>query len=135
VNTDLADAEGHPSFRDSAGNSGRDSQFMNRLLDTIDQYIDDCDLSVESLCSIMNMSQTMLYRKLKAYTGLSITSFIRKVRLKKAAQMLMQSSLSVSEVAYRVGFNDPGYFSRCFREEFGLSPRDFQKNSGPVNPS
>jgi len=135
VDTESTDTEGHPSIRDSAGNNGRDTQFMNRLLDTIDQYIDDCDLSVERLCSIMSMSQTMLYRKLKAYTGLSITSFIRKVRLKKAAQMLLQTSLSVSEVAYRVGFNDPGYFSRCFREEFGLSPRDFQKNSGPANPS
>jgi AraC-like DNA-binding protein len=135
ANTEPADPESHTSFFRSAGDNGRDTMFMNQLLDTIDQYIDDCDLSVERLCSIMNMSQTMLYRKLKAYTGLSITCFIRKVRLKKAAQMLLQTPLSVSEVAYRVGFNDPGYFSRCFREEFGLSPRDFQKNSGPGTPS
>jgi AraC-like DNA-binding protein/ligand-binding sensor domain-containing protein len=135
VIAESTDTESHTSFTESTGNDGRDTLFMNHLLDTIDQYIDDCDLSVERLCSIMNMSQTMLYRKLKAYTGLSITGFIRKVRLKKAAQMLLQTPLSVSEVAYRVGFNDPGYFSRCFREEFGLSPRDFQKTSGSANPS
>lgn len=134
---ELPDTENRPSQSEPEGfsvpvlqeeSSGRDNQFMNRLLDAIEENIDDCELSVEKLCSIMNMSQTMLYRKLKAYTGLSITSFIRKVRLKKAAQILLQTSLAVSEVAYRVGFNDPGYFSKCFREEFGQSPKSFQKN-------
>ncbi len=137
IPADHADHEGHYTNPDVEGastniiqedGSGRDKQFMNRLLDIIEDNMDDCDLSVEKLCTIINMSQTMLYRKLKAYTGQSITSFIRKVRLKKAAQLLLQTPLSVSEVAYRVGFNDPGYFSRCFREEYGQSPKFFQKN-------
>ncbi len=103
--------------------------FMTKLLDAIEENLADSELSVEKLCLIMNMSQTMLYRKLKGYTGLSITSFIRKIRLKNGAQLLLQTDLSISEIAYRVGFNDPGYFTKCFHQEFGQSPKNFQKNT------
>lgn len=108
----------------------RDQLFMNNLLDAIEDNMGDCELSVEKLCVIMKMSQTMLYRKLKAYTGLSITSFVRKIRLKNGARLLLQSGLSISEIAYKVGFNDPGYFTKCFHQEFGKSPKNFQKNRG-----
>lgn len=113
--------------------ASKEQVFMNQLLDTIEANMSDCGLSVERLCELMNMSQTMLYRKLKAHTGLSINSFIRKMRLTKGAQLLLQSDLSVSEIAYKVGFNDPGYFAKCFHSEFGQSPTTFQKNT--INPS
>ncbi len=127
VNEESFRGEG-PESLNNVETGDRGQLFMNNLLDAIEDNIGDCELSVEKLCAIMKMSQTMLYRKLKAYTGLSITSFVRKIRLKKGAQLLLHSDMTISEIAYKVGFNDPGYFTKCFHQEFGKSPKNFQKN-------
>ena len=71
-----------------------------------------------------------LYRKLKNLTDLSARDFIRYVRLQRAAQLLKNSQLTVSEIAYQVGFNDPGYFTRCFKKQFNQSPLSYAKEIG-----
>jgi AraC-like DNA-binding protein len=71
------------------------------------------------------MSRMQLHRKLQAYTGLSTTEFIRSQRLKQALRLLKTSELSVSEVAYTVGFNTPSYFIKCFKETYGKTPAEF----------
>jgi AraC-like DNA-binding protein len=71
------------------------------------------------------MSRSSLYRKIQALTNQSITEFIRSLRLKRAAQLLQRNAASVSEIAYTVGFNNPSYFSRIFRQQFGQSPKEF----------
>ena len=76
----------------------------------------------------MNMSSVQLYRKLKAIANITPSLFVRAVRLKRAAQLLQSTDLKVSEIAYEVGFNDPAYFSRAFKEEFGQSPSEFKSN-------
>jgi AraC-like DNA-binding protein len=68
-----------------------------------------------------------LHRKLKTLFGVSATEFIRNERLKMAADLLKNEKLSISEIAYNVGFNDVGYFSKCFKEIYHLSPSDYQK--------
>jgi len=78
------------------------------------------------LSSVIGMSESQLYRKLKALTGKSTAIFIRTVRLQKASELLTTTSLNVSEVAYETGFNDPAWFSRVFKEEFGESPVSFR---------
>ena len=70
------------------------------------------------------MGKMTLYRKLTSLTNLSGNSFIRNIRLKKAAQYLNAGHYNISEVAYMVGFKDPAYFTRCFKKEFGKSPSD-----------
>ena len=72
------------------------------------------------------MSRVHRYKKLTAITGRSPVEFIRIIRLKRAAQMLRESQLNVSEIAYSVGFNNPKYFSRYFKDEFGLLPSDYK---------
>ncbi|AQG81026.1 hypothetical protein AWR27_17885 [Spirosoma montaniterrae] len=110
-----------------------DEQFLTQALRLIEARIDDPDLSVHDLEEALNLSETLLYRKLKTLTGLSGVEFIRSVRLKRAAQWLRSDAdVSVSEVAYRVGFRDPAYFSRCFAKEFGQSPKQFAATSAPV---
>ena len=74
------------------------------------------------------MSRSQLHLKIKALTNRSTTNFIRTVRLHKAKELLLNTDLNVTEVAFEVGFQDVSYFSRTFKTEFGLSPRGFLKN-------
>ena len=70
------------------------------------------------------LSRTQLHKKLKALTGMSATHFIRHIRLSEAKELLKNPDLNINEIAYRVGFSDPNYFTRCFGEEFGESPSE-----------
>jgi AraC-like DNA-binding protein len=75
----------------------------------------------------MSLSQMQVYRKLKALTGKTASQFIRSYRLSIGKEMLKKPELSISEIAYEVGFSDPNYFSRTFHKEFGAPPGDFRK--------
>ncbi|KAA3634908.1 MAG: response regulator [Bacteroidetes bacterium] len=102
-----------------------DDIFLKTALEIIDQNLDNSEFKVESFCRAMGMSRTQLFRKLKAVTGMSPNQFVRKVRLERAAQMLREAQFSVSEVTYKVGFNDLQYFRDCFKQEFGTPPSKF----------
>jgi AraC-like DNA-binding protein len=82
-------------------------------------------LQVEEMGKVVNMSRTTLYRKIKALTGQSVIEFIRGVRLKRAAQFLARNEYTVNEVAYMVGFSDVDYFRKCFKQEFGKTPKEY----------
>ena len=84
-------------------------------------FIDNSEYNVEQLSADMGMSRMNLYRKLQAITGQTPTEFIRTIRLKRAAQLLQDGKLNVSEVADRVGFSSSSYFTKCFKEQFGVS--------------
>jgi len=73
----------------------------------------------------MCLSRPQLYRKISSIAGVTVSEFIKEIRLKRAAQLLMQKPSSISEVAYQVGFNDPKYFSKCFKQMFGVSPAQY----------
>jgi len=105
-----------------------DEQFLNNLQDIMDTNLVECDFNAENFASALNMSRMQLHRKLKALTGLSTTEFIRSQRLKLAAQLLRKSEINISQAGYAVGFNNPSYFTKCFKEQFGVSPSDFIKN-------
>jgi DNA-binding response OmpR family regulator len=109
--------------------------FLQKLVTMVEEHMDDADFGVPVLLKKAGMSQTVLYRKLKALTNMSIADFIKSVRLKKAAELLKQSGddPSIAEVAYRVGFSDRKYFSKEFRKQFGLSPTEFI-NRGSESP-
>ncbi len=102
----------------------RDKLFMKQLHDIIQQRMSDSDLSVDDIGNLIGLSRAQLYRKVKAMTGLSIVELLRKARLSKAHSMLEAHSMSISEVAYRVGFSAPSYFTKCFKEEYGMLPGD-----------
>lgn len=89
--------------------------------------MDNAEYNVEALSADMGMSRMNLYRKLQSITGQSPTEFIRTIRLKRAAQLLEGSQLTIAEVADRVGFNSASYFSKCFKEQFGMLPTRYQE--------
>ncbi|GAB4046031.1 two-component regulator propeller domain-containing protein [Spirosoma litoris] len=99
--------------------------FVQKAVSILEAHIDDAHFDVEQLEEAMNMSRMQLYRKLKSVLNLSGAEFIRQVRLKRALQLLESGHYNVSEVAWKVGFNDPAYFSRCFKKEFGKAPQEY----------
>lgn len=106
-----------------------EQRFLNKIIHFIEQHMSDPDFNVPLLSLEMGMSQPVLYKKIRALTDLSVNDFIKSIKLKRAAQMLQQNILSVSEVAYAVGFSDPKYFSKEFKKQFGTSPTGFIKNN------
>ena len=103
-------------------------KFVKRLLDFISQHISDSDFNLESLSNETGMSQMQLYRKIKGLFGFSPAEFVKTIRLKRGAELLRIKTGNISEIAYEVGFENPAYFSTCFRQQFGISPSAFIKN-------
>lgn len=103
-----------------------DEQFIELVLQVIDRFLDDSSFTVEQMAKEVGTSSPQLYRKVKAITGMSPNEFIRNIRLKRGAQLLKRSGMTVSEISYKVGFGNPKYFSRCFSQQFGCSPKDFK---------
>jgi len=101
-----------------------EEQFILKASQIVEINLEKSMFNASNLAEEIHLSESQLYRKLKAITGKSTAIFIRSVRLKKAKDLIETSTLSISEVAYQVGFNDPAWFSRVFKEEFGLSPTE-----------
>ena len=99
-----------------------DKSFLKQLRKIIQENLSNSDLSVEQIGDEIGLSRVQLYRKVKALTGLSPVEILRKARLTRARHLLQTSEMSVSEVAYAVGFSTPSYFSKCYKEEFDLQP-------------
>ena len=103
------------------------SHFITRFKEVIEARLEDSDVSVEDLAADMNLSRVQLYRKVKAVSGSSPVELLRTARLNRAYQLLLTTEKSVSEVAYAVGFTAPSYFTKCFKEEYGMVPGDVRK--------
>jgi len=107
----------------------KDQQFIERLTTIIYEHLDDANFNVELFCKEIMISRTLLHVKLKKITGLSTTEFVKNVRLNEAKKLLSVGELTVSEIAYKVGFNDPAYFSKSFKKMFDVSPSSIHGNS------
>ncbi|MAZ28233.1 MAG: hypothetical protein CL868_14305 [Cytophagaceae bacterium] len=105
-----------------------DEEFLSKAKECVENHISEPDFSVKILCSDMGMSNSMFYRKIKGILDLTPNEFIKNIRLRRAAQLLEDKSIHISEVAYMVGFNDLSYFGVCFKKQYGFSPSTFQKN-------
>ena len=104
-----------------------EDSFLQKLITAIEQNFENNQFGVPELAEHVQMSQMQVYRKLKALTGETPSVLIRKTRLQKGKKLLENTDLTISEIAYKIGFSDPNYFSRTFQKEFRKSPRDFRK--------
>jgi signal transduction histidine kinase/ligand-binding sensor domain-containing protein/DNA-binding response OmpR family regulator len=111
------------------GITSLDEKLINKALKLVEENISVTNFSVEKMSRELGMSRVHLYKKLTAITGKTPIEFIRVMRLKRAAQLLRKSQLTVAEVAFEVGFNDPRYFSRYFKTEFGILPSQYIKEN------
>ncbi|MCA6052196.1 helix-turn-helix domain-containing protein, partial [Bacteroides thetaiotaomicron] len=98
------------------------------VISVIKSNMSEGDFDVVQLADALAVSKSSLYRKMKIATGLSPIEFIRNIRLKHGSQLLKDKSISVAEVAYECGFSNPKYFATCFKEEFGVTPKEYQKS-------
>jgi len=103
-----------------------DHELIKRIYAIVEERIADTDFNPDILARELLMSRSSLYMKIKAITGESVSIFVRNIRLKKAAEMLKQQKHSVTEIAYNVGFNQTQYFSKCFKEVFGMTPSEYR---------
>jgi transcriptional regulator GlxA family with amidase domain len=115
-----------PGLAPADGADVREDLFVAKLRSTLELHLDNVALDNDMICQLMGMSRNSLYRKTMALTGMSVIPYLRALRLQKAEELLKHSTLSVAEVAYAVGFDNPRYFSRVFSEEKGVSPSSFR---------
>ena len=108
--------------------SSMDEQFLQKVMEIIEEHISDDQLSIEKLSHEAGYSQVQFYRKIKALSGQTPSQFLRIIRLKRAAELLKRKSNTVSQVAYSVGFSSLAYFSQCFKEQFGVTPGRFTED-------
>ncbi len=102
-----------------------DEEFLQRAMDIVEDNMGNTEFSVEELVREMRVSRSKLYLKLKALTGQSSSEFVRTIRLKRAVQLLENSGYSVKEVMFMTGFNTASYFSKCFKQQFGIVPSEY----------
>lgn len=106
-----------------------DDVFLKKAIQVIEDNISDLEFDIVLFASHMCLSQSSLYRKIKAITDLSPLEFVRNIQLKHACKLLRSMSVSISEVAYSVGFSDPKYFTSCFKAEFNMTPSEYMKKN------
>lgn len=106
-------------------NNHLDQNLLEKIIDYVENNIGKPELSVEDLASYLLMSPGHTWRKVKSLTGLTTNELIRTIKLKKAIKIMEDSNLTISEIAYQVGFSSPAYFTKCFRNQYGKSPSSF----------
>jgi len=108
--------------------SASDQKFMDKLVQIITENMDNCDFSVDNMALAVDMSRSNFFRKLKSITGQSPIDFLKQMKMKRAVQLIESKEYNISEIAYMTGFNDAHYFSKCFKQAYGISPTEY-KNS------
>ncbi|GAT63628.1 two component regulator propeller [Paludibacter jiangxiensis] len=104
-----------------------DNEFIEKITSVIEENLMDEKIDMSSISYQLSMSYSSLYRKIKALTGMSVSEFIRKIRVRKAEQFLLSGKYNVSEITHLVGLNSISYFRECFKEEYGMSPSVYIK--------
>jgi len=107
--------------------SAENKAFLHRLSEITEANLNNNQFGVTELAKEAGMSRSQLHRKIKSINNQTLSQFIREIRLKTAVELLKNNTLAISEIAYEVGFNDPSWFSRAFKEEFGFAPSAISK--------
>ncbi|MFT3751563.1 MAG: helix-turn-helix transcriptional regulator [Paludibacter sp.] len=115
-------------------NKFRNSDFTKKLFKIVQMNDFELDITLDLMADRLCIAKSTLYNKLKKETGLSPIEFVRSVKLHLSIQLMTETEMSIKEIAYSTGFNDPKYFSRCFKRQFGVTPKEYKvKLSEPMS--
>jgi AraC-like DNA-binding protein len=103
----------------------KDVQFLEKIHQVIEENMDDSDFNIDTIASGIGLSRSAFFKKLKSLTGLAPVDLVKEIRLNKSVELIKNTDLSVSEVAFAVGFKDSGYYSKCFRKKYNQTPREY----------
>ena len=104
-----------------------DKRFREKMETMVAQHLGDPNFNVDTLAALLKMGRTKFYGKMKEFTGMSPNNYLQAERLKKAAELLIEGDLNVTEISYKVGFQSPTYFYKCFKEKYGVPPSKYGK--------
>ena len=107
--------------------SQQDRRFLEQLTNFMERNIDNGELVVDDLVHEMAVSRSVFFKKLKSLTGLAPIEFIKEMRVKRAAQLIETGEFNMTQISYMVGINDPRYFSKCFKQRFGMTPTEYRE--------
>jgi CheY-like chemotaxis protein/ligand-binding sensor domain-containing protein/AraC-like DNA-binding protein len=111
--------------------TSQDDLFIQSIMKYIEENIENSELSIDGIALFIGLSRTSLFKKIKSLTGLAPVDFIKEIRIQRAAQLIETGEFNISQVAYLIGMNDPRYFSKCFKQKFGVSPREYKDKCHP----
>lgn len=107
--------------------SQQDRRFLDQLTEFMERNIDNGDLVIDDLVHEMAVSRSVFFKKLKSLTGLAPIEFVKEMRVKRAAQLIETGEFNMTQISYMVGINDPRYFSKCFKQRFGMTPTEYKE--------
>ena len=107
--------------------SQQDRRFLEQLTNFMERNIDNGELVGDDLVHEMAVSRSVFFKKLKSLTGLAPIEFIKEMRVKRAAQLIETGEFNMTQISYMVGINDPRYFSKCFKQRFGMTPTEYRE--------
>jgi len=110
----------------------KDDQFLEKLVLELNQQLDNSSFKLEDLAKTLNMSYSVIYRKCQDITGMTLVEFVRSIRLKKAALLIVKQGYNIAEAAFMVGYKDSKYFTKCFKEEFGNTPNNLKREAKKI---
>ena len=103
----------------------KDVQFLEKIHQVIEESMDDSDFNIDTIASGIGLSRSAFFKKLKSLTGLAPVDLVKEIRLNKSVELIKNTDLSISEIAFAVGFKDSGYYSKCFRKKYNQTPREY----------
>ena len=110
-----------------------DEQFMQTVKNVVEKQMENPEFTIDMFAQEVNMGRTAFYQKLKNITGMTPIDFLQTMRLKRGVQLMESGEYNVSTVAYKIGFNDPKYFSKCFKKHMGVTPTEYCKSKSPIS--
>mgnify|MGYP003591970995 CR=1 FL=1 len=127
INLNLLNEFDFVDVYEKSNHTNENELFLYKIKNTIEKNINDRNFNYDSFAMKLDVSKSTLHRKINKLTGLTPCELIASYRIKLAMQMLTNDMYNISEIAYKVGFNDPKYFRKYFKDEFGMSPNEYKK--------
>ena len=105
----------------------KDIEFINKIHEIIEENLNANDFNIDTIAGSIGLSRSAFFKKLKSLTGLAPVDLVKEIRLNKAAKLIETTDNNITEIAYSVGFRDAGYFGKCFRKKYEMTPKEYRK--------